>query len=935
MRLMRTLIATFLAAAIPAIAQPLETDPRLVTGTLDNGLHYIVRKNNNPPNRADIWMHVSTGSLNETDKQRGIAHYTEHMAFNGSEHFPPGSVIDFFQSMGMTFGQHQNAFTSLDQTVYQLGLPDNKPETLQKGMLFMSDVAGKLSMLPKEIENERQVIQEERRTRLGGQQRVQDYWLAHLAPGSILGQRIPIGIEETINSVQQQDFKDYYTKWYVPSNMTVMVVADLEPAAVVEQIKANFSGGVKVPKPKDQDTGIKPYDTTRAIVASDAELTNAQVGMIWLYPPKPPLTTVESVRDVMIDQIATWCFDRRIQKKVSAGKVSFQGGGAGTNDLFHAARLAMVTVSGEPSKWKAMLSEIAAETQRARLYGFTEVEVADARKELLSDAERAVEVEPTMNSRSILGIWNGAIAGGEPITSAAQDLEVQRKVLPSISAADVSKRFKEEFDASKPVTFSLQMPSGADVPTEEQLIEMGKKALDVKPENEVQSARPTALMDKLPELGQVLEATEHEASKVTSAWLSNGARVHYRFMDYKKDQVIVSIVVTGGEIQETAENRGISQAAGLALGRPATSKLTSSDIVDLMTGKKVQAGGRPAQDAFMVSVGGSPVELETGMQLAHLILTDPKVEAAALDKWKEQIKQGNEMRRKMVEGVFGEVIVKTLYPPGELRPTPVENEQAAKITPEDATAWLKQVLATGAIEVSVVGDIQKDKAMELVARYIGSLPKRDRISDTTLAGLRTIKRPVGPLAANRQMETKTDKAMVVSGFFGTDAKNIRDTRLLSVATRILSTRAINDIREKQQLAYAPQVGSTPGTEYPAYGMVVMFSPTAPDKVPALLSATTGLYDSFAKDGPTAEEMETVKKQIANSMDEQMREPGFWSTRLTTLDYRGTSIDDVLGGPAAYAAFTADEVRDAFVRYYKKESRFEVYVTPGAEEPKKE
>ena len=166
-----------------ARGQPLPTDPRLVTGELDNGLKYIVMRHNNPPNRAAVWLHIASGSLNETDKQRGIAHYLEHMAFNGSTNFPPGSVIPFFQSLGLTFGQHQNAFTSFDQTTYQLALPDNNPETLQKAMLFLSDVGLRLEMPGAEIENERQVILEERRTRLGGRQRVSDYWFENLAPG--------------------------------------------------------------------------------------------------------------------------------------------------------------------------------------------------------------------------------------------------------------------------------------------------------------------------------------------------------------------------------------------------------------------------------------------------------------------------------------------------------------------------------------------------------------------------------------------------------------------------------------------------------------------------------------------------------------------------------------------------------------------------------
>ncbi|MFN8730918.1 MAG: M16 family metallopeptidase, partial [Planctomyces sp.] len=181
-----------------AADEKLPTDPALVTGTLENGLSYVVRKHANPAGRVSVWIHVSSGSLNEVEETRGMAHYLEHMAFNGSANFPPGKVVDFFQSLGLQFGRDQNAFTSFDQTTYQLALPDAKPETIEKAMLFFSDVAGRLLLNEKEIESERGIIIEERRTRLSAQQRVQDYILERVAPESTFGRRLPIGTEATI-----------------------------------------------------------------------------------------------------------------------------------------------------------------------------------------------------------------------------------------------------------------------------------------------------------------------------------------------------------------------------------------------------------------------------------------------------------------------------------------------------------------------------------------------------------------------------------------------------------------------------------------------------------------------------------------------------------------------------------------------------------------
>ncbi|PYO35885.1 MAG: hypothetical protein DMD86_05735 [Candidatus Rokuibacteriota bacterium] len=313
---MRTFLVLLLTAALllPPVAagvaapgaERLPTDPALVTGALSNGLTYIIRPHKNPEGRVSIWLHVASGSLNETDSTRGIAHYLEHMAFNGSANFPPGSVVPFFQSLGLAFGRDQNAFTGFDQTTYQLTLPGSGRDLLEKGMLFMSDVALRLGLGTAEIDGERQIILEEKRARSSARQRVKDHVYERLAPESTLGRRLPIGVEETIKSVRRPDFVDYYRRWYVPSNMTVIVVGDTDPATVVDVIRRAFGGGPAVPRPAPRDVGVKPTAGPRAIVATDPELTRAEVSIVRLEPPRGPTTTVAGKRRELVEGIGAW-----------------------------------------------------------------------------------------------------------------------------------------------------------------------------------------------------------------------------------------------------------------------------------------------------------------------------------------------------------------------------------------------------------------------------------------------------------------------------------------------------------------------------------------------------------------------------------------------------------------------------------------------------
>lgn len=928
------------------LSQPLPTDERLVTGTLPNGLSYIVVKHAYPPGRAAMWIHVSTGSLNEKDSQRGIAHYLEHMAFNGSENFPPGTVVDLFQSMGLRFGQDQNAFTSFDQTTYQLSFPDVKPETLERGMRFFSDVGGKLLLKPEEIDKERQVILEEKRTRAGGRQRIQDYVLEHIAPGSLIGQRLPIGIDSTLLNVKRDDFVDYYDRYYVPSNMTVMVVADTDTKVVIDQIQKTFGQGEKKPKPMDQDPKVSPTQGVRAVVASDKELTQASIEMMRLWPKQTPTTTVGDMRRDMVQRMGTMAFNRRIGAKLDKGGTAYLSARASGSQLFNTAFSTSVDCDGEAAKWKEMINEAAGDLQRARLHGFTQREMDDIKREMVSQAERQVTQEPTMQAARIMQMMNGSLAQGDTITSAKQDLELLNKIIPTITKEEVSKVFADEFDLSS-VVFVAEFPSemAGGVPTESDVIAEGTKALAQKPAAEAEEARPTALLSKVPTPGTVAEESEHAATKVASGWLSNGVRYHYRFMDYSKDQASITISLAGGSIAETPENRGIAELAGVAWGRPATSTLTATNIRDIMNGKKARAGGGVGLDTMTVSAAGSPSDLESAMQMAYLMLTDPVVEKSAFEQWKVRQLRGVEERKKVIDGVFLETLTGTIYPESEVRVRPLTAAEISKQTPEASTKWLKDAIAAAPIEVTIVGDISKDQAMKLLTTYVGSLPKREKIASTTLESLRHIARPSGPRNIEKTVDTETDKANVAVGFYGCDMNNVQDRRNLVIGSRIVSTRMLKLIREEEALAYSPRAGFRPGVEFPGFGTFSMITQTNPTKIPRLLELTWKLYDDFAKDGPTDEEMTTVKKQMANELDEQMRQPQFWQAQTALTTYRGSNLDDVMSAADYYQNLSAKKVQETFKKYYVPESKMSVAVKPArvkeadksasADEPKKD
>ncbi len=904
----------------------LPRDPALVTGTLPNGLAYVVRQHKNPEGRVSIWLQVGSGSLNETDSTRGLAHYLEHMAFNGSANFPPGSVIPFFQSLGLSFGRDQNAFTSFDQTTYQLTLPGAGRELVDKGMLFMSDVAFRLNLDTPEIDSERQIILEEKRARASARQRVQDQVYERLAPESTLGRRLPIGTESTIKSIGRADFLDYYKRWYVPSNITVIVVGDTDPAMVVDVIQQRFGSAPTVPRPDPREVGVQATAGARAIVATDSELTRAEVSIARIGPPRPAATTVDERRRDLIDSIGSWAFARRMSAEVAAGRTSFLDADASVQDWTGVMRLHSIEASGRPGTWRAMLTDLGMALQRARLYGFSEREVADARGALIADAEQAVQREATRPAGEVLRQLNRAVSRREPAMSAAQSLELMKRLAPGITPAEVSQAFARNFDPNGAL-FIAELPSNDAVPAEAELVALGQVAVNVTPDKPVEAARPTTLLTQLPAGGSVVERQTHAASGVTSMWLDNGVRVHHRYMDQRKNEASIAITLAGGAIQETAADRGLTEAALRAWERPATSTLSSTDIRDLMTGAKVRVRSGMSGDTASLVVSGDPAELERGLQEAYLLLTDPVIEPAALSQWKDGEVQRIAARKSQPMQALAVASAAAIYPKAETRPKALTVEQVEAITRDAAQAWLRRLIASAPIEVAVVGDVDLETATRLVTRYLGALSVRPRISDKTLADLRTIARPVSSVLVEESIDSRTPQAAVFTGFFGADLKNLRDVRLLNVAARILSTRMTKTIREEKQLVYSIGASSEPAIVYPGFGLFGAVAPTDPGKAPALVAATEEMFAAFAKDGPTADELDVAKRQTANFLDEVLKSPDFWSRQLGTLEYRGLTVDSILAARADYESFTGGELKETFGRYDRPDARLRVVITP--------
>ncbi len=906
-------------------APPLDRDPNNTYGTLDNGLDYIIRPHTNPPGRVSTWLHIKTGSLNETSSQNGLAHFLEHMAFNGSKNFAPGELIPRLAKLGMQFGADSNAHTTYHETVYKLAMPDTKTETVELALTILGDYANGMLLVDEEIEKERQIILNEKGTRKGAQMRLQEKFFQNVFAKTRFAEHNVIGTDEVISTAPRREFLDYYDTWYRPENMTIIVVGDIDSKDIETRIKSHFSADKFTARSKARPargTGVKPIDKPRAFVFSDPELPISQIRMMRIAEDRGPIDTLPKFRQNEVENLGTAILNLRLQERVQRGEAAFLGGSVSVSGFFGEALMPSADVGGMPANWKTMLEQLVEEIHRGVEHGFLDSELELVKTRMISGAEAAVERAATQDSRVIVNTIASAVGLDFPLMSPQQNLDRLKEVLPTINADQVAAMFRDNF-STKAYTYMVYMPEKGDtLPTADDVLATATAAWAnaTTPLKKAEAAGP--LLTKMPTPGTVKSQTK-KPFDVTTIELSNGALVHHRYMDYKKDQATITITVPAGSLEEDASTRGLAQTANLV---GATSRLSSTQIRDLMADKKVGTGSGFGLDTFTIQVAGSPSDLEAGMQLAYAQLTDGKIEKSAFDNWKTSAKQQIEAGKTNSQVQAAEALAKSFLG-GDLRFTPLDEAGIDALKVEDAERWKKRVFGR-ALEVAVVGDISLEDTLPLVTRYIGSLPRCEG-PFTVLDPLRKIDRPDGPYVERVEFESVTPQAMVQAGYVGCDTEAKDDRRRLNFVRSILQERMTKQLREEEKLVYSIGIAHQPGEGVPGTGLFVAMSPAEPQNADKLATRIIEMMDEFAKSGPTEEEMTVARKQIATQVEEAVRQPAFWQRQLSTLTYRNRDLNDVKGLAEYYEATTVEQVHSVAKKYFVPEKQIRVVAMPTA------
>jgi zinc protease len=879
-RFLRLIALTFLVAPLLALAanfahetSDLPVDPAVKWGRLENGLRYAILPNHEPKGRVSVRLAVRVGSLFENENQRGLAHFLEHMAFNGSRHFPAATVVEFFQRLGMDFGGDTNASTNFDRTLYQLELPDTKPQTLHDAFNFFADVAGGLSLDPKEIDKERGIILSEKRARDSVGLRTFMAELEFLVPDTRFPQRLPIGLEEVIRTAQRDRFAEFYDTWYRPERMFLVIAGDIDVAAIEPLVKETFSPltarGPVLPEPR-----LGTVTAPSTIVATlhpepEAGSTNVSLETVVPYAFEPDTSATRL--KYLPRTLALRMLNRRLSILAKKEGAPFVSGLVGVTEQFDTFRNASIELNCRPDQWQAALAVAEQELRRALEHGFQPDELAEAVAEMSNNLEQAVRTAPTRRSNALADELVDDLLDRSVTTHPSANLALTAPALARMTPADCAAALRTAWTEANGreifVTGNLQIN---EAPKAIAAVYAASHAVPVTAQAKTEQAAFAYTNFGRP--GEVEKKQVVDDLGATLIQFKNGVRLNLKPTDFEAGRIRLSLRVGGGTLTMPLDKPGLSVLANFAFTAGGLGKHSVDDLQRILAGKTIGLGFGAQADAFTLGGDTNRADLLLQFQLFCAFLTDPGYRPESLRQVRKGAEQLYTRLAHTPDGPF-QLEIARLLASGDVRFGLPAKDVMFSRTLDELKAWLTPEFARGPIEIAVVGDFDPDATIAAVAQTFGALPAR--APKPAYDAARKVALPVAPLARQYTVESEIPKAVVRLFWPATDAREVKLARRMRLLSDVFADRLRVKIREEMGGTYSPNAGADLSDTYPGYGFLVADATVAPDQARIVADAIKAVAASLQKDGVTEEELVRAKQPVLTALRESARTNPYW------------------------------------------------------------
>jgi zinc protease len=906
---------------------PLPLWPQVKKGTLPNGLTYYVLKHGKPERRGFLWLAVNAGSVVEDDDQRGLAHFVEHMAFNGTRRFPKAEIINYLEKIGMRFGADLNARTGFDDTVYELEVPTDDKAFLAKGLDILRDWAGDVAFDPVEVDKERGVVKEEWRLGRGAQQRIFDKQVPVLLKGSRYAVRLPIGLPEVLDKAPRDRFVKFFKDWYRPDLMAVIAVGDFDDIGEVErEIRARFADLKGPPSPRARIIGGVPTaDGTRVSIETDRELPATVVSVFNILPHRAE-SSARDYRRIVVESIYQSILNERFaviaRRPEAPFVVAFAGVQSQTREIDAFERLAQA----KPGQAAAALDSLFTEVVRVERHGVTQTELDRARAVLARFYEQGEAEEATSDSRNFTEELTRHFFEGELMVGRKAEKELALRYLPTITLAELNTLAKNYGGADNRVILIAgpDASKAPPLPTRDQVLaivdEVARRKIDAW-----QDRTPTAkLMAQPPRPGTITRQSKLDAINVTEWTLSNGVRVVLKPTDYQADQVGLAGSSPGGLAMAADKDFRHVRFADDMVRIGGVGELDAEELQKVLAGKHVNMSTSIDDTSESVEASASARDLETMFQLVHLAMTRPRKDDRAIAVWRSNLAAELADRMRSPEVQFGMQSQAALY--GQhprrkpLEPADVENASADK-----AFAFYKDRFgdATDFLFV-IVGAFDVDQVRPLVETYLASLPAKGRREKEKDVGIRKVR---GVVKRTWKLGQEP-KASVSVLFHGNEPWTRDKDRDMFILGRVLSIRLREVLREDKGGVYG--VGASGGlvrAPHQERRFSISFG-CDPARVDELVGAAFDEIAQIQRAGIGADYLEKVKQTFTRERETQLRNNDFWIGWLTSAYTYRDDPTLVLDPSKMTARMTPDNVKAAARRYLDKKQYYAPVLLPA-------
>lgn len=910
----------------PSAAQSslLPTSEDIQIGRLANGLTYVIRENDQPENRGYLRLVVDAGSVLEDPDQLGLAHFAEHMAFNGTEDFSGNEIVAFLERLGMEFGPDINAYTSFDETVYYLEVPTDDPETLESGFHVLDQWASAISFEGEEIEKERGVILEEWRIGRGAQARMRDEQLPILFRGSRYAERLPIGEPEIIRNFEHETIRRFYRDWYRPDLMAVIAVGDFDSGRIEELIHQYFAD---MEKPEDPRTrvvyDVPPHQGTLYAIASDPE---AQVNTVSMYSKRPAedLNTIGDYRRGVMESLFTIMLNRRFSEIAQEADAPFLEAGAGEGRIVRPTAVKILSAVVEPGGIPAGLQAVVRETLRVQRHGFTAGEFERVKQDLLRSYELAFNDRDNTNSQSFVEEYTRLFLQSEASPGIEAEYELLQGLLPEISLDEVEElAFEYLAEDNRVVMVSAVERPGNPIPAEEELAQ-ALQAVEQEVIAPYQDAvRDEPLMAEEPEAGSITGERRLDALDATEWTLSNGARVVVKETDFKNDQVLFYGFSPGGTSVVSDENyRNASQASSI-IRNAGVADFSRTDLGKMLSGKAVSISPFINETTEGLSGTASPDDLTELFQLAHLYVTEPRQDRGAYESYMRRLANALDNRDEDPNQVFFDELRATLgndHP----RRQPLTPEELEKVDFEGVYEVYQERFAdAGEFTFVLVGAASPEEIRPLAERYLASLPATGRDESWGTAG---VTRPEGVVDENVEagIESQSRTSIV---FHGPYDWSLRENYRMRTMAEIFQIRLREVLREEQSGTYAvgafPTLGRYPREEWILH--VAYFS--APERADELADFVFQVADELKSGSLDADYLDRVTEAQVQDWETSIETNPFWRDTIRDLYIHRIDPEEAPRTPELAENISMEQISAAARRYIDEEQYVHMTLFP--------